>query len=93
MSIRKVLGATQKSLLILLSKDYVYLVLVTLVISVPLTWWMMDNWLSGFEYRISIGWDVFVFAGALSLLIALLTVSYQAIRTAWTQPADTLKYE
>lgn len=92
-SIRKVLGATQNSLLILLSRDYVYLVLITLVISVPLTWWMMDNWLSGFEYRISIGWDVFLFAGALSLLIALLTISYQAIRTAWTQPADTLKYE
>jgi putative ABC transport system permease protein len=54
---------------------------------------MMSQWLQSFEYRVAIGWSVFVLAGALSLVIALLTISYQAIKTAWTRPADTLKYE
>ena len=53
----------------------------------------MSNWLQSFEYRVSVGWDVFVLAGALSLLVALSAISYQAIKTAWTRPAETLKYE
>jgi putative ABC transport system permease protein len=92
-SIRKVLGATEQSLLVLLSKDYVYLVGLALVVSVPLIWWAMNSWLSTFEYRISIGPGAFAIAGATSLLIALLTISYQAIKTAWSQPANTLKSE
>jgi putative ABC transport system permease protein len=92
-SIRKVLGATEQSLLILLSKEYVYLIAISLLLSVPLTWYLMANWLSTFEYRIAMGADVFLIAGGISLLIALLTISYQAIKTAWSQPAQTLKYE
>jgi putative ABC transport system permease protein len=92
-SIRKVLGATERSLLILLSKDYVFLIFVSLVISVPLTWYFINDWLASFEYRIKIGIDVFLVAGGISLCIAMLTISYQAIKTAWSQPADTLKYE
>jgi putative ABC transport system permease protein len=92
-SIRKVLGATERSLLILLSKDYVFLILLSLVISVPLTWYFMNDWLASFEYRVPIGADVFLMAGGISLIIALFTISYQAIKTAWSQPADTLKYE
>jgi putative ABC transport system permease protein len=92
-SIRKVLGATEQSLLILLSKDYVYLIVISLLLSVPITWYLMTNWLSTFEYRIHMGVDVFLIAGGISLLIALLTISYQAIKTAWSQPAQTLKYE
>jgi putative ABC transport system permease protein len=92
-SIRKVLGATEQSLLILLSKDYIFLILFSLLLSVPVTWYLMTNWLTSFEYRVSIGADVFLVAGGISLLIALLTISYQAIKTAWSQPAETLKYE
>jgi putative ABC transport system permease protein len=92
-SIRKVMGATEKSLLMLLTKDYVFLILISLCVSVPITWYLMSQWLKSFEYRINIGWQVFLLAGALSLLVALLTVSYQAIKTAWTRPAETLKYE
>lgn len=91
--IRKVLGATERSLLLLLSKDYVLLVVVSLLISVPITWIVMRDWLAGFEYRVNIGVGVFLLSGCVALGIALLTISYQALRTAWTQPAETLKYE
>lgn len=91
--IRKVLGATERSLLLLLSKDYVLLVVVSMVISIPVTWLVMRDWLAGFEYRVAIGVDVFLLSGCTALGIALITISYQAFRTAWTQPADTLKYE
>lgn len=92
-SIRKVLGASEQSLLVLLSKDYVLLILVSFVVSVPITWFLMKDWLSTFEYRINIGISVFIISGGISLAIALITISYEAIKTAWTQPAKTLKYE
>lgn len=92
-SIRKVMGATEQSLLVLLSKDYFYLVSISLLISIPFTYYLMSGWLQTFEYKTGIGWHVFVLAGGISLLIAVLTISYQAIKTAWTQPAKTLKYE
>jgi putative ABC transport system permease protein len=92
-SIRKVMGATEQSLLVLLSKDYVYMIGVSLVFAVPVTWYLMRNWLQSFEYRVAISWEVFALAGSLSLLVALATISYQAIKTAWTKPAETLKHE
>ena len=92
-SIRKVLGATEQSLLVLLSRDYVMMILVSLLLSVPITWYLMSNWLQSFQYRIEVGWQVFALAGGLSLLVALITISYQALKTAWTHPAETLKYE
>ncbi|MBK7653506.1 MAG: hypothetical protein IPJ20_26115 [Flammeovirgaceae bacterium] len=92
-SIRKVMGATEQSLLVLLSKDYVYLIAGSLFLSVPITWYLMNNWLQSFEYRVGVSWQVFAAAGGLSLLVALLTISYQAIKTAWTRPAEMLKYE
>lgn len=92
-SIRKVMGATEQSLLVLLSRDYVVLILVCLVLSVPATLYAMQGWLSSFEYRVSIGWDVFAFAGGISLFIAFATIGYQTLKTAWTQPAQALKYE
>lgn len=92
-SIRKVMGATEQSLLVLLTRDYVLLILISLVVSVPLTWFMMNQWLKSFEYRIVISWQVFALAGVLSLLIALITIGYQTIKTARTQPVKTLKYE
>jgi putative ABC transport system permease protein len=92
-SIRKVLGATDPSLLVLLSKDYIYLTGISLVLSVPVTWMLMNRWLESFEYRVPVGWDVFVMAGVLSFLVAIFTISFQAIKTAWTSPAEMLKYE
>lgn len=91
--IRKVMGASEGSLLGLLSKDYVLLVMVSLALSVPLTLFAMKDWLSSFEYRITLGWGVFAMAGAISLGIALVTIAWQTLRTASAQPADTLKYE
>jgi putative ABC transport system permease protein len=92
-SIRKVMGATEQSLLVLLSRDYVMMIFVSLAISVPITWYLMNNWLQNFQYRIEVGWQVFALAGGLSLVVALITISYQALKTAWTRPAEALKYE
>jgi putative ABC transport system permease protein len=92
-SIRKVLGATEPSLLMLLSRDYVVLIGMCLLLSVPLTLYFMRSWLETFEYRVPITWSVFALAGGLSVAVACLTISYQAIKTAWTRPAETLKYE
>lgn len=92
-SIRKVLGATEQSLLVLLSKEYILLVGISLILSVPVTWYLMSQWLQSFEYRVEIGFESFLVAGSISLLIALLTISYQTIKTASAQPAETLKYE
>jgi putative ABC transport system permease protein len=92
-TIRKVLGATQNSLLVLLSREYVLLIVVCLLVSIPLTVYMMQSWLSTFEYRVNIGWLVFLISGGISLTIAMLTVGYQVLTTASTQPAESLKYE
>ena len=92
-SIRKVMGASQNSLLVLLSKDYAVLIGISLLLSVPITVYLMNSWLQSFEYRINVGWEIFVLAGSLSLIIALVTISYNTIKTALTRPAETLKYE
>jgi putative ABC transport system permease protein len=92
-SIRKVLGASQRSILVLLSKDFILLILVSLTLSVPVTWYLMKQWLMTFEYRINMGLEVFVIAGGISILIAILTISYEAFKAAAKQPAETLKYE
>ncbi len=91
--IRKALGATVASLIGLLSKDFAKLVLIANLIAWPLAWYVMNRWLEDFAYRIEIGWGVFILAGALALLIALLTVSYQAIKAALANPVESLRYE
>jgi putative ABC transport system permease protein len=92
-SIRKVMGATENSLLVLLTKEYIVLTLVCLVVSVPVTWYLMQQWLASFEYRIYIGAGIFIMAGAISLFIALATISFQTLKTVWTNPVKSLKYE
>lgn len=92
-SIRKVMGATEKSLLVLLSKEYVYLIVICLALSVPITIYLMNAWLTSFEYRINMGLAEFLMAGGISLVVALATISVQTIRTALSQPAKTLKHE
>jgi ABC-type antimicrobial peptide transport system permease subunit len=91
--IRKVLGATVTNVTALLSKDFVKLVLLANVIAWPVAWWAMNKWLQNFAYRIDVGWWVFALAGGLALLIALLTVSTQAIRAALANPVEALRYE
>lgn len=91
--IRKVLGATVANIVQLLAKDFVSLVIISLVIAVPIGWWAMNSWLQDFVFRISIGWWVFLLAGGLAIFIALLTVSMHAVRAALANPVKSLKEE
>ncbi|PHN01943.1 ABC transporter permease [Flavilitoribacter nigricans] len=91
--IRKVLGASIPGIVALLSKDFLKLVILALVISAPLAWFFMSNWLDDFVYRIDIPWWVFILAGAGAIAIAFLTVSYQSIRAALANPVKSLKSE
>lgn len=91
--IRKVLGASVKGIVTLISKDFLKLVLIASVIAFPLSWWVMNKWLNDFAYRIHIGWWVFLIAGGIALFIALLTVSVQAIKAAIANPVKSLKTE
>ena len=91
--IRKVLGATVKGLAALLSKDFVQLVIISCLVAFPVAWWMMKSWLESYPYRININWIVFAMAGLLAILIALLTVSFQAIKAAIANPVKSLRTE
>eukprot|EP01037_Dinobryon_pediforme_P003770 gene3770-3817_t len=92
-SIRKVLGSSVSGIVQLLSKDFLLLVLVSFVIATPIAWYGMNKWLQAFAYRIPLSWWMFGLAGFLALLIAMLTVSFQAIRAAIANPIKSLKAE
>ena len=91
--IRKVLGASVSGIAQMLSKEFVKLVAIAFVIAVPLGWYFMYKWLQSFAYRIDVNWWVFLVAGTLALLIALATISYQAIRAAMANPVKSLRAE
>ena len=91
--IRKVLGASVSGIVGLLSKDFVKLVCLAIVIASPIAWWAMNRWLADFAYRIDIQWWMFAIAGLGAVVIALLTVSWQAIRAAVANPVDSLRDE
>ncbi len=91
--IRKVLGASVQNVLFILSKDFITLVGVSFVIAVPVTWWVMHNWLQDFAYRINMPWWVFAIAGIIAALIAFITISFQAIRAALANPVKSLRTE
>jgi putative ABC transport system permease protein len=91
--IRKVLGAKVTTLFALLSRDFLVLVLIAFLVASPLAWWAMNEWLKNFAYHIALQWWVFVLAGLLALLIALITVSFQAIRVATANPVKSLRTE
>lgn len=91
--IRKVLGASVTGIVRMLSKDFLKLVLIATVIAFPVAWWMMHKWLMDFEYRVNIGWWIFVVAGIAALLIALLTISFQSIKAALANPVKSLRTE
>lgn len=92
-SIRKVLGASVPKIIRLLSKDFLQLVLIANVIAFPLAWWAMNSFLQNFAYRTSISWWIFVLAGIIAIIIALLTVSYQSVKAALVNPVKSLKTE
>ena len=91
--IRKVLGASVQQVLLLVSKEFLLLVGIAFIISVPVTWWAMHEWLKDFAYRINIGTGVFVAAGLAAILIAFFTISFQAIKAAITNPVKSLRTE
>jgi ABC-type antimicrobial peptide transport system permease subunit len=91
--IRKVLGASVGSIASLLSAEFLKLVLIAFLISSPLAWWAMKIWLEDFSYRIQIGAWIFIATGILSIVIAILTVSSQAIKAALANPAKSLRTE
>jgi putative ABC transport system permease protein len=91
--IRKILGATIPDILRLVSKDFLKLVLIALIIAVPIAWFAINKWLAGFSYRIDVHWWVFVVAGMVILVIAFVTISMQAIKTAIANPVKSLRTE
>ena len=91
--IRKVLGASVQNVLLLVSKDFLLLVGIAFLISVPVTWWAMHNWLQDFAYRINIQWWVFILAGFVAILISIITISFQAIKAAIANPVKSLRSE
>ena len=91
--IRKVLGASAGTIITMISKDFIRLVLISLVIAFPFAWWMMNKWLQSFAYRINISVWAFVLAGLLAIIIAMITVSYQAIKAAMANPVRCLRAE
>ncbi|MEP6948478.1 MAG: ABC transporter permease [Ginsengibacter sp.] len=91
--IRKVLGASVQNLLYILSKDFLKLVVISFVLAIPVTWWVMYNWLQDYAYRINISWWVFAIAGIVAFAIALVTISFQAIKAAITNPVKSLRTE
>lgn len=91
--IRKVMGATVNSILILLSRDFLKLILVALVFAIPLGWFIMNKWLQDYAFRINIGWWVFAIAGVSALTIAVITICIQTMKAATTNPVESLKTE
>ena len=91
--IRKVLGASVNQVTVLLSKEFLRLVAVGVIIAVPISWWAMTKWLQEFAYRTPVSWWMFVVAGGVALTVALATVSFQAIRAALANPVSSLRSE
>lgn len=91
--IRKVLGASVSGIIGLLSKEFIKLIFVALLLAFPISWWAMNKWLQNFAYRTEISWGVFIAAASLILLIAMLTISFQAIKAAIANPVKSLRTE
>jgi putative ABC transport system permease protein len=91
--IRKVLGASAMSVTKLLSKDFIKLVIISIIIASPIAWYVMNEWLQEFSYRTSIEWWMFVLAAGLAVVAALLTIGFQAIKSAMANPVKSLRSE
>lgn len=91
--IRKVLGASAGSITAMLSKEFVKLIVIAALISFPITWYAMNKWLQDFAYRVTIQWWVFVLAGCIALVVALVTISFQSVKAALANPVKSLRSE
>ena len=91
--VRKVVGASVVNITTMLSKDFLWLTLISLVIALPVSWWLMSSWLQSFAYRISITPYVFIMAGVSVILITLFTISFQSIKAAMANPVKSLRTE
>ena len=91
--VRKILGASVTTIATLLSKDFIKLVFVSIILASPIAYFLMSKWLQEFAYRINIDWWIFIGAGIIALLIALVTVSFQAIRAGIANPVKSLRTE
>jgi len=91
--VRKVLGASVSGIIQLLAADFIKLVMIAIVIAVPVSWYAMNKWLQEFAYKINIGWAVFVVAGLIAIVIALITISFQSVRAAIANPVESLRTE
>ncbi|MEE9372281.1 MAG: ABC transporter permease [Saprospiraceae bacterium] len=91
--IRKILGASSTNIIFLLSKEFTWLVIIAAIIASPLAWYIMNNWLQDFAYRIPIGISIFILSGGIAMLIAWLTVSFQTARAALDNPINSLRHE
>lgn len=91
--IRKVAGASESGIALLLSRDLLKQVAIATLIAIPLAWWTMHNWLQSFDHRTSLSWWIFAFAGIATLVIALATISFQAVKAARTSPVNSLRSE
>jgi putative ABC transport system permease protein len=91
--VRKVLGASVREIVLLLSKEFTKSILAANLIAWPLAYLMMNKWLEPFAYRINIKWDIFIFSAVLTAVVALFTVSFHSLRAAKSNPVDALKYE
>jgi putative ABC transport system permease protein len=92
-SIRKILGASVRSIFLLLNTQYVWLSIIAFVVAAPFSWWAMQNWLADFKYHVDLNWELFVVSMIASLFFAILSVSYHTMNSIRRNPADTLKYE
>ena len=91
--IRKVMGGSVQGIVVLLSKDFSKLILLAFVIACPLAWYVINGWLNNFAFHVEINWVVFILVGMVTLLIALLTISYRALQAAYANPVKSLKRE
>ncbi len=91
--VRKSLGASSSNIVLLLSREFVLWVIAANIFALPVAWYLMNKWLQSFAYRINIGINVFIISAVMALFIALITVSYRAVKAAGTNPVDSLKYE
>ena len=91
--VRKVLGASVFNITALLSKEFLALVVISIIIASPIAWYAMHLWLQGYSYRINVQWWVFVMAGMLSVVVSLITVSFQAVKAAIANPVKSLRTE
>ncbi len=91
--VRKILGASVVNILGLVSKEYVMMISLSLVLAFPLAWYIMTGWLQNFAYKINIGWGLFAAAGIISIGLAILTISFHAIKVATRNPVESLRNE